>query len=127
MVKNVQEVKEAIQCNICNEINDIGAHYCKKCGRNLNNKIEFTDILFGVSKIMKFTAFLNLGISALLFSIELFYQIIGFFLYKLLGLNYHLRLNFIKYIVIFLSLSIISLILCYLIKKIALKLCKKNI
>ena len=119
MVKNVQEVKEAIQCNICNEINDIGAHYCKKCGRNLNNKIEFTDILFGVSKIMKFTAFLNLGISVLLFSIELFYQIIGFFLYKLLGLNYHLRLNFIKYIVIFLSLSIISLILSYLIKKIA--------
>ena len=56
-----------MKCSICYENNPKNSHYCKKCGSNLTNKIEKTDIIRFISRI--FIVFGIIGIFLITFPI----------------------------------------------------------
>lgn len=44
---------EVLKCNNCNFENPLNTHYCCKCGNNISNTIEKTDIIRFLSKFIK--------------------------------------------------------------------------
>ena len=69
----MEEVKQTIQCNICDEINNKGTHYCKKCGRNLSVAKDKNDILFFISKIFKWIGSFRISVGIVLIIMSYFF------------------------------------------------------
>lgn len=107
-------MKNIVICNNCNTENKKGTHYCKKCGKNISDLIEVTDVLFFISSIMKWCSILTL-----IFVFPLIKIFEGFVCTLEICEN---RLS-IKIILFCAIMFVVSLI----IKKITLNKCKKNI
>ena len=97
------------KCNICNEENEKNTHYCKKCGKNLSNTIEKTDILFFLSNFLKFIA-LFIIVFILPWS----------FIFEGISNNYN-------YTIFLLIICAILFIIMDALKRYSLRLCKKNL
>lgn len=103
---------EIIKCDICEADNYINTHYCVKCGNNLSNKIELTDILF----------FLSHFLYGIILVIALPFYALADILY--FGSIVYDRRT--QYFILFIGILILILI-PKVIKKIATILCKNNL
>ena len=103
-----------IKCNKCDQENKKDEHYCIKCGNNLSNLIEKTDVFFFFSNLLKV-----IGILDLLIFVPGLYLIEG--ILSMDGGNPS------KPSVYCLILGISMIVIGILINKYTKKLCKNNI
>lgn len=105
---------QSIKCNICNQENEKERHYCQKCGKNLSNLIEKTDVLFFFSGLLKL-----LGIIILILMVP------GFIILEaILSLDAgNPKIMSLPALI----LSLIMFVISFFLKKYTLKLCKQNI
>ena len=102
-----------MKCYICKNENDKNCHYCQKCGKNLSSQIEITDVLFFFGGVFKFFS--------IMFAILFFFG--GLFVNTLRSLSNDKELTVFPLYIICLVVYSIG----FLLKKYALKKCKKNI
>ena len=103
---------EIVKCNVCNTENYNDSHNCKKCGNNLTDRCEKTDLLFIISEFIKI-----IGLFVIIPIIGFNILFLPFFVLSGAGVAFqHL-----------LSIGIGLLLISICIKEYALNLCKKNL
>ena len=109
-----------VKCNICKCENKDNRHYCSNCGKNLSNQIEFSDILFFISKAIKFLSIFFATITFLSTTLINIVLMLGSFI-----ISFICSL-FLAHVGLFNNLQIHTIPI-YLLKRYTLIKCKKNI
>lgn len=115
MMKNGLEVKR-IKCDICKNENIKNTHYCVKCGNNLSDKIELTDILFFITRLI--------NVIAIIFFILMIMAILSLNVFmSMFAADINFLFEFMKILLQFGFIFMGN----YLIRKYAIIRCKKNL